>query len=64
MKREFSLLAALAVLLLIIAVTSKGFFSPENLRDLALSNAPVLVAALGMTVVILTGQIDVSIGSR
>ncbi len=64
MKRELSLLAAVTILLLVIASTSKAFFTPENLRDLALANAPVLVVALGMTVVILAGQIDVSIGSQ
>jgi rhamnose transport system permease protein len=63
-RRELSLLAALAIFLVVIAATSKGFFTPENLRDLALANAPVLVAALGMTVVILVGQIDISIGSQ
>jgi rhamnose transport system permease protein len=63
-KREISLLATLALLLLVLALMSRGFFAPENLRDLALANVSVLVAALGMTVVILAGQIDVSIGSQ
>jgi rhamnose transport system permease protein len=63
-RREFSLLLALCCLLLLLALTSPGFFSVGNLRDLLLSNIPVLVAAIGMTVVILLGQIDVSIGSQ
>jgi rhamnose transport system permease protein len=63
-KREFSLLIALAALLLALAAAAPGFFSAANLRDLGLSNVPVLVAALGMTVVILVGEIDVSIGSQ
>jgi rhamnose transport system permease protein len=40
-----------------------SYFSRENLTDLFLANIPVLVAAIGMTLVILTGQIDVSAGS-
>jgi rhamnose transport system permease protein len=47
-----------------LAAAAPGFFSAANLRDLVLSNVPVLVAALGMTVVILVGEIDVSIGSQ
>jgi rhamnose transport system permease protein len=63
-RREYSLLLAFGCLLLFLAFASPGFFSAANLRDLALSNVPVLVAAIGMTVVILLGQIDVSIGSQ
>jgi len=63
-RREYSLLLAFGCLLLFLAFASPGFFSGANLRDLALSNVPVLVAAVGMTVVILLGQIDVSIGSQ
>lgn len=64
MKREYSLLSALAVLLLILALSAPGFFSIANLRDVFLSNVPVLIAAIGMTTVILLGEIDVSIGSQ
>ena len=64
MKREYPLLIAIGALLLVLAVTTPAFFSAANLRDLALSNIPVLVAALGMTMIILLGQIDVSIGSQ
>ena len=64
MKREYPLLIAIGALLLVLAMTTPAFFSAANLRDLALSNIPVLVAALGMTMIILLGQIDVSIGSQ
>ena len=64
MRREYSLLIAIGCLLLFLALASPQFFSAANLRDLVLSNIPVLVAAIGMTIVILLGQIDVSIGSQ
>lgn len=64
MRREYSLLLGFGCLLFFLAIASPGFFSVANLRDLALSNIPVLVAAIGMTIVILLGQIDVSIGSQ
>jgi len=34
------------------------------LRDLALNNAPVLLVSIGMTLVILVGEIDISVGSQ
>jgi rhamnose transport system permease protein len=47
-----------------MAVVAPRFFAPENLLDLMLANIPVLIAAVGMTVVILTGEIDISTGSQ
>ena len=48
----------------VLAVAAPGFFARDNLRDLFLANLPVLIVALGMTLVILTGQIDISVGSQ
>ena len=62
-KREASVALAIGVLALIMAIAAPAFFDRDNLGDLFLANMPVLIAALGMTVVILTGHIDISIGS-
>ena len=62
-RREGSVALAIGALALIMAVAAPGFFARDNLADLFLANMPVLIAALGMTVVILTGHIDISIGS-
>ena len=62
-RRELSVTAAIVGLALVLAVRSSGFFAPDNLVDLFLANLPVLIIALGMTLVILTGQIDISVGS-
>jgi rhamnose transport system permease protein len=62
-RRELSVAAAIAGLAFVLAVRSSGFFAPDNLVDLFLANLPVLIIALGMTLVILTGQIDISVGS-
>ncbi len=56
-------LAALALLAL-LGVLAPSFFRAANLRDLLTGNAPILVAAIGMTLVILARQIDISIGSQ
>ena len=63
-KRELAAAVAYAVLLAVVAVAAPTFFSAANLRDLAVNNAPVLLIAIGMTVVILVGQIDISVGSQ
>ncbi|MDB4882111.1 MAG: ABC-type transporter, integral rane subunit, partial [Gemmatimonadetes bacterium] len=63
-KRELPPAVALAAVLLAVLVAAPSFFGASNLRDLALNNAPVLLVALGMTLVILVGEIDISVGSQ
>ncbi len=46
-----------------MALAAPRFYSAENLRDMVLSNAPVLLVAAGMTLVIIVAQIDISVGS-
>src|SRR5260370_6457794 len=62
--REVSVAFALAVLLTVLAARADSFFALGHLRSLLVKNAPVLVAAVGMTLVILSRQIDISIGSQ
>ncbi|HSM78201.1 MAG TPA: ABC transporter permease [Bryobacteraceae bacterium] len=64
MRRELSVTFAWAALLLVLAFTAPAFFSPSNLRDLAVANAPNLLVAAGMSLVIIAGEIDISIGSQ
>jgi rhamnose transport system permease protein len=63
-RRELSVAAAYLLLLLFLAVAAPRFFRPDALRAFVVSNAPVLVAAIGMTLVILCRQIDISVGSQ
>ena len=63
-KREISTAAALASLLVLVAAASPSFFTFGNLRDVALNNAATLIVAVGMTMVILAGEIDISVGSQ
>jgi rhamnose transport system permease protein len=64
--REWSVgLAWLALLgVLALAPTAQSFFRPEHLRALLVSGAPVLILAVGMTLVILARHIDISVGSQ
>jgi rhamnose transport system permease protein len=61
--REASLACAIAALGVVLAIVAPGYFSVENLTDLFLANLPVLLVAIGMTLVIITGEIDISVGS-
>jgi ribose/xylose/arabinose/galactoside ABC-type transport system permease subunit len=61
--REMAVAATIAVLMAVLAWSTHGYFSRENLTDLFLDNMPVMIIALGMTLIILTGQIDISVGS-
>jgi rhamnose transport system permease protein len=63
-RRELSVAIAYAALLVVLLVARPGFYAAANLRDLVVTAAPALVAAIGMTLVILTRQIDISIGSQ
>jgi len=62
--RELPPAIALAAVLLAVLVVAPTFFGAGNLRDLALNNAPVLLVSIGMTLVILVGEIDISVGSQ
>ena len=63
-KREASVAAAFLLLVAIVAGVAPSFLQSTNLRDLAINNASVLIVAVGMTLVILTGEIDISVGSQ
>jgi rhamnose transport system permease protein len=62
--REFALTLAILTVAIVMAVGAPGFFRFANQRDLVMANLPVAIVALGMTLVILTGQIDISVGSQ
>lgn len=61
--RERPAALGLGALLLLLAAAAPGFYDPAALRDLLLANAPLLIVAAGMTLVVLAGHIDVSAGA-
>ncbi len=62
--REWSIVAALALLLASLAILAPAFFSGQPLLSRMAREAPALVVACGMALVIITRQIDISIGSQ
>jgi D-xylose transport system permease protein len=57
------IVGALLVIWAVLGVVNPAFLSAENLVNLTLQSAPVGVIALGVVLVLLVGQIDLSVGS-
>ena len=57
------IVAALVVIWLGLGAVNPAFLAPENIVNLTLQSAPVGVIALGVVLVLLVGQIDLSVGS-
>jgi rhamnose transport system permease protein len=62
--RELSVAAALLLVLAALAVVAPGFYQPQPLLSLVTREAPTLVVACGMALVIICRQIDISVGSQ
>jgi rhamnose transport system permease protein len=62
--REWSVAAALVVLLLVLAIFGPAFYRPNQLLSLLCGAVPVLLVASGITLVIICRQIDISVGSQ
>lgn len=63
-RRDLALLGAIVVLFSLPLFGVEGFYRVSTFRNLIIDNLPLLLAAAGMTVVIIAGQIDISIGSN
>lgn len=62
-QREIWVGAAIAVLFAALAIVRPEYFAGGNLVDLFLANLAVLIIAAGMTAVMISGDIDISVGS-
>ena len=62
--RELSVAGALLLVLAALAVFAPAFYQPQPLLSLLTREAPALVVACGMTLVIVSRQIDISVGSQ
>src|SRR5262245_40802221 len=63
-QREISAGLAYVLLLLVLFFASPSFFRGNQFLSTLVAAAPMLVAAIGMTLVILARHIDISIGSQ
>ena len=62
--REYGMLIALIAVMLFFQVVTKGIlFKPVNITNLVLQNSYIITMALGMLLIIVSGWIDLSVGS-
>jgi len=61
--QKFAALGSLSVLITVFALTSHAFFTTTNALTVALQVCTIAYLGLGMTVVIITAGIDLSVGS-
>jgi rhamnose transport system permease protein len=62
--REISVASALLLLLLALALFAPSFYSPQPLLSRLTREAPALIVACGIALVIICRQIDISVGSQ
>ncbi len=62
-NQESVILFGLLLLVIIVGLANPRFLQERNISDNLAGNAYIAVAALGMTMVIVTGNIDISVGS-
>lgn len=61
--QEFVLIGVIAVLWVLLAFATPAFFTAGSIQPLLVAAAPVALIGVGMTIVIITGGIDVSVGA-
>ncbi len=62
--REYAMVLALVVIMILFQILTGGvLFMPLNITNIILQNSYVLILAVGMLLVILTGNVDLSVGS-
>src|SRR5581483_11691496 len=57
------LVLAIVALFVVVGAVNPRFLAARNLQSILLGNAYVAVAAIGMSMVIISGHIDISVGS-
>jgi rhamnose transport system permease protein len=62
-QQETVLVIAFLLVLGGVSVLNRGFIAPSNLVDILYNSSYIGVAAVGMTMIILCGHIDISIGA-
>lgn len=62
-SRELSVAIVLALLLLVLAIVAPAFYEPQPLLSRLAREAPTLIVACGIALVMIARQIDISIGS-
>ena len=62
-QREFGLLLFIIAVALLVGAFDIGFWAAGNLRDISVRGAPTAIVACGVMLVVVTAEIDISVGS-
>lgn len=62
-RRESSVLALILLVVAVVTCMDRGFLSSQNLRDIVIRSAPTAIICCGVMLVVVTGEIDISVGS-
>jgi ribose/xylose/arabinose/galactoside ABC-type transport system permease subunit len=62
-SQEMVLLVSIVVLFIVVGAINPRYVAERNLHSIFLGNAYIAVAAIGMSMVIISGNIDISVGS-
>lgn len=62
-RREASVAGMLALMFAVAGIMNPALLSPSNLSDMQVQCVPAIIVGCGLTLVILTGEIDISVGS-
>lgn len=64
-KREgFGTIVVFALLIIVFSLTSKAFLTVTNIMTILQQNAALIIMSMGMTMIIITGGIDLSVGGN
>jgi ribose/xylose/arabinose/galactoside ABC-type transport system permease subunit len=62
-RRDVGLVVLIALVTLVVSLVDANFLAAENLRDILVRAAPTVIVACGLMLVVVTGEIDISVGS-
>ena len=63
LSRKYGIAVITITLFIILALTTEGFFTERNIRNLLDQQSTILIAASFMTIVIISGNFDISISA-
>lgn len=62
-RREYGLIVLILLVGAVVSVVDAHFLAPQNLVDILVRSAPTAIVACGVMLVVVTGEIDISVGS-
>ena len=63
LSKKYGIAVITIALFIILALTTEGFFTERNIRNLLDQQSTILIAASFMTIVIISGNFDISISA-